>query len=286
MTGIVGAWFVLFAIIGFVIAIIAAIIGAVMHKRQSGGIIALVSIAVFVVGVIIIIVAPAPPETLNETIEVANAEQTVIEQTTETKSELQETESISEEPKVERESEPEPQVETAKETESAETTTQTVESKFDSAVNAIADTFSNLTARKDTESEVPTTEDTEEAYKTESVEADTTEETEEDTSVDTSVTFAEIYREFDSNEIRAKEKYNGNRYQITGTVNGISSGGLLNLFGGATLTMENRVDNTIVFYYAKFGSDQEEALKNINKGDTITFVGECWGGTFSDCVLQ
>ena len=66
----------------------------------------------------------------------------------------------------------------------------------------------------------------------------------------------------------------------------MSTGGLLNLTGGATLTMETRVGNTIVFFYAEFEKEQEEALKQVKVGDTITFDGKCVGkGGFVDCEI-
>ena len=104
--------------------------------------------------------------------------------------------------------------------------------------------------------------------------------------VDTSVSYADIYREFKRNKLVAKDLYNGNRYQITAKVTGMSTSGLLNLTGGATLTMETRVDNIIVHFTAEFEREQEENLKTISVGDTITFIGTCYGATFSDCELQ
>lgn len=70
--------------------------------------------------------------------------------------------------------------------------------------------------------------------------------------VDSSVTFADIYKSFKNNELNAKDLYNGNRYVINAKINGISSGGLLNITGGATLTMEKQVDDIIVFFTAEF----------------------------------
>jgi len=56
--------------------------------------------------------------------------------------------------------------------------------------------------------------------------------------------------------------------------------------GGATLTMETKVGNTIVFFYAEFEKEQESALKKVVVGDTITFDGECRSaGMFTDCVI-
>lgn len=98
--------------------------------------------------------------------------------------------------------------------------------------------------------------------------------------------FEEIYRAYKENELRADEQYKNNRYRVTAKVNSMTSDGLFNLTGGATLTMEARVDSTIVVFYAEFESDQEDALKAINVGDTITFVGECLSaGTWVECEI-
>lgn len=104
--------------------------------------------------------------------------------------------------------------------------------------------------------------------------------------IDTSVAFADIYREFKRNELNAKDLYNGKRYKITAKINGISSSELLNLTGGATLTMEQQVDSTIVFFTAEFEKEQEEVLKELSVGDTITFTGICYGGNFTDCEMD
>lgn len=105
--------------------------------------------------------------------------------------------------------------------------------------------------------------------------------------VDTSVTFDEIYRAYKENELVANDTYRYNRYRITARINGMNTGGLLNLTGGATLTMEKKVGNTIVFFYAEFEKEQEEALKQVKVGDTITFEGECIGRSgFTDCELK
>lgn len=100
------------------------------------------------------------------------------------------------------------------------------------------------------------------------------------------VSFDEIYKAFKSNKLAAEEKYNGNRYGITAKINGMSTSGLANLTGGATLTMEYKVDNTIVFFLAEFEKEQEGELKKIVVGDVITFTGECWSGRFGKCELK
>lgn len=104
--------------------------------------------------------------------------------------------------------------------------------------------------------------------------------------IDLSVSFDEVYRAYKENELRADDTYKGNVYRITAKVNGMKTGGLLNLTGGATLTMEKQIDSTIVFFYAEFEKEQEENLKTINVGDTITFEGKCLSaGTWTDCEL-
>lgn len=82
---------------------------------------------------------------------------------------------------------------------------------------------------------------------------------EEDVVLD--VPFADIYYDYKKNELAADDIYKNNRYRITAEINGIKTGGLLNATGGATLTMEIKVDNTIVYFLAEFEKEQEEALK-------------------------
>ncbi len=104
--------------------------------------------------------------------------------------------------------------------------------------------------------------------------------------VDYSVSIDTIYRDFNENEIRAKEKHEGNRYLIRAECNDIETGGLLNIGGGATLTMYKVMENTHVYFFAEFEKDQEERLKRVNKGDTITFIGTCLGSfNFTDCEI-
>lgn len=104
--------------------------------------------------------------------------------------------------------------------------------------------------------------------------------------IDKSVTYSEIYKAFKKNEISAQDKYNGNRYQITAEINGMKTGGILGITGGTTLTMEIKVDKTTVFFLASFDEDKRESLKNVSVGDTITFIGTCNDGTFSECELS
>lgn len=100
------------------------------------------------------------------------------------------------------------------------------------------------------------------------------------------VDYEEIYLAYKENELRADETYQYNRYRITAKINGISTGGLYNITGGATLTMETKVGNTIVFFITEFEKEQEENLKLINKGDTITFEGKCLSaGNWSECEI-
>ena len=99
-------------------------------------------------------------------------------------------------------------------------------------------------------------------------------------------TFEEIYKAYKENELVADDLYKNNRYSVTAKINGMTNDGLLNLTGGATLTMEKQVGNTIVFFYAEFEKEQEENLKTVKVGDTITFTGECLSaGAWVDCEL-
>ena len=108
----------------------------------------------------------------------------------------------------------------------------------------------------------------------------------DDVVADTSVTYDEIYNAYQSNELTADELYKNNRYRITATVHRISNDGILNLTGGATITMRTEVGDKVVSIIAEFEKDQEEALKRIAVGDTITFEGKCVSeGAWMECKI-
>lgn len=110
--------------------------------------------------------------------------------------------------------------------------------------------------------------------------------TSEETSAVGTATFDEIYHAYKENELVADDLYQHNRYRVTAKINGMTNDGLFNLTGGATLTLETKVDNTIVFFYAEFEKEQEENLKTVKVGDTITFEGKCLdAGNWSECEL-
>ena len=110
--------------------------------------------------------------------------------------------------------------------------------------------------------------------------------TSEETSAVGTATFDEIYHAYKENELVADDLYQYNRYRVTAKINGMINDGLFNLTGGATLTLETKVDNTIVFFYAEFEKEQEENLKTVKVGDTITFEGKCLdAGNWSECEL-
>lgn len=120
----------------------------------------------------------------------------------------------------------------------------------------------------------------------ESSSAESEPQTSEETSAVGTVTFDEIYQAYKENELVADDLYQYNRYRVTAKINGMSNDGLFNLTGGATLTLETKVDNTIVFFYAEFEKEQEENLKTVKVGDTITFEGKCLdAGNWSECEL-
>lgn len=99
-------------------------------------------------------------------------------------------------------------------------------------------------------------------------------------------TFDEIYYAYKENELVADDLYQHNRYRVTAKINGMTNDGLFNMTGGAMLTLETKVDNTIVFFYAEFEKEQEENLKSVKVGDTITFEGKCLSaGSWSECEL-
>ena len=121
---------------------------------------------------------------------------------------------------------------------------------------------------------------------TESSPSESEPQTSEETSAVGTATFDEIYHAYKENELVADDLYQYNRYRVTAKINGMTNDGLFNLTGGATLTLETKVDNTIVFFYAEFEKEQEENLKTVKVGDTITFEGKCLdAGNWSECEL-
>lgn len=103
---------------------------------------------------------------------------------------------------------------------------------------------------------------------------------------DLSVDYKDIYLLYKKNEIRANEKYEYNRYRVKAKVNKIDTDGMFNMTGGATLTMQCKVNNTIVLLSAEFEKDQEKNLKNIDVGDTIIFEGKCLSSqVWSECII-
>lgn len=100
------------------------------------------------------------------------------------------------------------------------------------------------------------------------------------------IDYGEVYNAYEKNELAAKDEYGGNRYILTATCDGLESGGLMNLTGGATLTVYSNVDGVNVYYLVEFGKKQEEALKSIEVGDEVTFEGTCNGsGHWYDCEI-
>ena len=105
--------------------------------------------------------------------------------------------------------------------------------------------------------------------------------------VNRDVSFAEIYKSFEMNSINAEDVYNDKYFVITAKINGMKTGGFLGLEKNVTtLTMEIQVENTIVFFLAKFDAKQREALKSVAVGDEISFIGKCDNGNFYDCILE
>lgn len=100
------------------------------------------------------------------------------------------------------------------------------------------------------------------------------------------IDFEVVHDAFEKNELAAEEKYGGNRYILTVTCDGLETDGLFNMTGGATLTVYSVVDGVRVYFLAEFEKEQEEALKKIEVGETITFEGTCGSaGYWSDCEI-
>lgn len=101
--------------------------------------------------------------------------------------------------------------------------------------------------------------------------------------------FAKCYYAYKENELRADDTYKGNRYSVTAKVRDIqkTDGRLLYWDDEVIVEFEIKVDNTHVVGEALFEKEQADSLKDINVGDTITFIGECRGaGAWINCELD
>ena len=100
------------------------------------------------------------------------------------------------------------------------------------------------------------------------------------------VTMEELYAEFENNELRAKDMYGGQYFIIDGTIEGIEDSGLLNIGGGATLTIKHESGLGNMWLIASFEKENIEPLKLLNKGDYVKIYGMCnsWG-SWSFCQL-
>ena len=104
----------------------------------------------------------------------------------------------------------------------------------------------------------------------------------------TDVAFEEIYAAYKNNELSADDKYKGNRYSLTVQVRDIQStdDSLLYWDNEIVIEFEIMVGNTHVVGEALFEKEQRDALKDINVGDTITFIGVCRSaGAWINCEL-
>ena len=78
------------------------------------------------------------------------------------------------------------------------------------------------------------------------------------------ISAADLASEYDANEVRADQKYDGKNLKVTGTVSEFQ-GGAVRLGVG---------NNSVDVYIVNQETDKVAAL---NKGDTITVVGKCFG---------
>lgn len=104
--------------------------------------------------------------------------------------------------------------------------------------------------------------------------------------IEQTVTLDKLYEEFENNELRAKDLYGGQYFIVDGTMEGIEDSGLLNIGGGATLTVKHESKYGNMYLIATFNKINVEPLKQLNKGDYVKIYGKCisWG-TWSDCQL-
>ena len=87
--------------------------------------------------------------------------------------------------------------------------------------------------------------------------------------------FAEMVNEYRANEVRAKDTYKDNRYEISAEVVGIEKAGLREGYSGYNVDMTIDLDGESFSLCANFQSDLKDEVMKLNIGDTLTFTGKC-----------
>ena len=82
------------------------------------------------------------------------------------------------------------------------------------------------------------------------------------------VTAVQLYKEFDDNQIAAKKKYGGQRYQITGTVDDIGR----DILDTTYVTL--KTGDPMWSVQCMFSRDEEDAVGALSKGDRVSIEGE------------
>lgn len=98
--------------------------------------------------------------------------------------------------------------------------------------------------------------------------------------------FEAMINEYRSNEIRAKEIYQDNRYEISAEIVSIEKAGLREAFIGYNVNMTVDLDDEEFSICANFSGDFKEDIMKLNTGDTLTFTGECVSPSlWYDCTI-
>lgn len=99
------------------------------------------------------------------------------------------------------------------------------------------------------------------------------------------IDYDELFQAYQANELRADDTYKGNRYRVSGIIEGMTDDGLLNT--GITVTVTVKTSSASYTTYAEFSEDQHDGLAALNTGDTIAFEGDCSSiGLWSNCELE
>jgi len=86
------------------------------------------------------------------------------------------------------------------------------------------------------------------------------------------ITPTQLFNEYKNNQIRADSQYKGKRMKITGQVIDIRE----DMWTKAPVIFFG-VDADQLTLYFKNNTQDRRIVSNLNKGDTITFIGTCMG---------
>ena len=97
--------------------------------------------------------------------------------------------------------------------------------------------------------------------------------------VDIKISAKKLYREYDSNEVLADEKYKGKQIAVTGVISDIGK----DIFNDPYITLSGGYLDNVNCYFDK---ESIKIISKIRKGQKLTVIGKCNGKVITDVIIK